>query len=133
MLSETLDLLRFSPVVSHKSCKELIITDVLTLQQNPLHQTEHEMADEVAVHVDSIFSQLPVLQNRMSLICQAVAQDPEMGEVMNYVLNGWPVVSAITPSLKSYYEVRHMSVSEGLLTYQSRIVIPSSQRPEILL
>ena len=56
-----------------------------------------------------------------------------MSEVMNYVLNGWPVVSTITPGLKPYYEVRHMlSVAEGLLTYQSRIVIPSSQRLEIL-
>ena len=91
------------------------------------------MADEVAIHVDSIFSQLPVTQNRMSIICQAMAQDPEMGEVMNYVLNGWLVLSTITPSLKPYYEVRHMlSVAEGLLAYQNCIVIPSSQRPEIL-
>ena len=61
-------LLRFSPVVSHKPGKELVITDALS--QNPLHQTEHEMADEVAIHVYSIFSQLPVTQNQMSLIHQ---------------------------------------------------------------
>ena len=56
-----------------------------------------------------------------------------MGKVMNYVLNGWLVVSTITLSRKPYYEMRHiLSVAEGLLTYQSCIVIPSSQRPEIL-
>ena len=56
-----------------------------------------------------------------------------MNDLMNYVMNGWPVVSAIAPALKLFYEARdQLSVADGLLTFQNRLVVPRGQRSEIL-
>jgi len=127
-----LRLMQFNPIVSHKPGKQLVIADALS--RNPTKDSQVcQLSVEVNTHVDAVMSQLPVSDNRMSKIRQAVIHDNELGEIMNYVVNGWPTVSAIVPHLKVYHEAKDMlSVVNGLLVYQNRIVIPRSQRQEIL-
>ena len=124
-------LLRFCPVVSHKPGKQLVIADALS--RNPVATTESDLESKVRQYVDSVVSQLPISTNRLSKIRQAVVYDNELAEVLGFVTNGWPVVSVIPSTLKAYYEARDMlSIVDGLLTYQNRIVIPRDQRQEIL-
>ena len=122
---------RFNPVVVHKPGRELVIADALS--RNPSKCSDTKLSDEVELYVDSIFTQMPVTQNRLSKLRNAIVHDSEMSDMLNYVMNGWPVVSAIAPALKPFYEARDMlSVVDGLLTYQSRLVVPKGQRSEIL-
>ena len=103
------------------------------LSRNPRKSTDTQLADEVELFVDSVMAQLPVTQNRLSKLRDATVHDSEMNDLMNYVMNGWPVVSAIAPALKLFYEARdQLSVVDGLLTFQNRLVVPRGQRSEIL-
>ena len=57
--------------------------------------------------------------------------DAELQEVINCVLNGWP--DLFPHHLKPYRDVLSgLSVIDGLLLYQHRIVIPHSERQGIL-
>jgi hypothetical protein len=124
-------LMQFNPVVSHKPGKQLVIADALS--RNPVKDQDCEIVQKVESYVDAVMSQLPVSANRMAKLRQAEVHDPELGDVISYVVNGWPTVSAIPGNLKCYYEARDvLSVVDGLLVYQQRLVIPKSQRVEIL-
>ena len=53
---------------------------------------------------------------------------------MNYTKNGWPANrNAVTEPVKGYFDARsELSVSNDLLLYRDRIVIPVSLRSEII-
>ena len=60
--------------------------------------------------------------------------DPEMIVLRSLIESGWPSDKAKVPHLvRSYWHVRHeLTVNEGLLFKQDRVVIPTSLRPNIL-
>ena len=57
-----------------------------------------------------------------------MAHDSYMSELSNYAMHGWPVVSAITPALKPFYEVP----IRNMLSIQNCIVVLPVQCAEIL-
>ena len=128
-------LMQFNPVVSHKPGKQLVIADALSRNPVYTHRSESEVKKmcEIENHVDAVMSQLPISTGRMAKLRQATVHDSELADVINYVVNGWPVTSVISPNLKVYHEARDMlSVVDGLLVYQHRVVVPRDQRLEIL-
>lgn len=58
-----------------------------------------------------------------------MAHDSDMSELSNYAMHGWPVVSAITPALKPFYEV---PVRNMLSIQNYCIVVLPVQHAEIL-
>ena len=60
--------------------------------------------------------------------------DPEMIVLRSLIESGWPSDKAKVPHLvRSYWHVRHeLTVNEGLLFKQDRVVIPTSLHPNIL-
>lgn len=127
--------MRFNPVVSHKPGKELVIADALS--RNPIPYTpspqDLKQEDEIRTYVEAVLKYLPVTNNRLEKLHSAMTHDDEMQDIINYVLNGWPTSHTIDPALRCYYRLRDdLSVVDGLLIYQNRIVIPKAQRDEML-
>lgn len=101
--------------------------------QLPVRVTEVELSDEIESYIDTVMAQLPVSDSRISRLQQSMVHDQDCANLMNFTLIGWPVASAVKPSLKVYYEAKdHLSVINGLLVYQNCIVVPPDQRAEIL-
>ena len=65
---------------------------------------------------------------------QATAEDTLLLRAIDYTVKGWPKYASNVPDeLKQLYGERaHLSVSQGLLLYNSRIVIPHSMQSEVL-
>jgi hypothetical protein len=62
---------------------------------------------------------------------EATDNDRDLQRVMSYTLEGWP--QHVHAALNEYKNVQaELSVSDGLLIYQNRVVVPASQRKQVL-
>ena len=107
------------------------------MSRNPTRKdctVEDKIAEEkVEAFVDAVQASWPVHRDKLEYIRQAVMQNQEMQTVISYVINGWPVSNTIPTHLKKILEVRgSLSVMDGLLVCDSRIVIRQELRSEML-
>ena len=73
----------------------------------------------------------PVKEERLEILKAETVHASAIRQVIGYVLNGWPQV--VPENLRAYQQVQgELSVMDGLLVYNSRIVVPVSQRKIIL-
>ena len=71
---------------------------------------------------------------KLDLIRKETANDPILAKTMVYTIDGWPNTNEILIELRDMYAVRNnLSVVDGLLFYEQRIVIPSVMRKEMLM
>ena len=101
-----------------------------TLSRNPIPHTSNDkdILEAVAVFVDGMESHWPVTPQRLQILHSTAVHDPEMLQVIKYLLNGWPA-----RSLQAYHQAQgKLSLINGLLVYNGRIVVPSSQCWDIL-
>lgn len=130
-------MMRFNANVKHVPGKELIVADALS--RSPIrkaHQDEltYELNEDISAHVAAVEESWNVSVNKLDTIRRATANDPILNEVLRYTSQGWPQYAINVPlNLKAYHEARnHLSVSQGLLIYDSRIVIPNIFKKEML-
>ena len=125
-------LMRYNVTAKHVPGKDMHISDALS--RSPLQSTESSTAEEVELHVQSVQSSMPASDAKKTEIRNAVNNDPVLQSAIVYTLTGWPRYEKDVPeSMKSLYAHRaSLSVTDGLLVFASRIVIPSPMRPEIL-
>ena len=72
----------------------------------------------------------PLTLQRLQLLHSATVHDPELQQVIEYVLNGWP--SRSPAKLQAYRQAQdELSLIRWLLVYNGRVVVPSSQRQDI--
>ena len=122
-------LMRFNASVHHVPGKELVIADALS--RHPRPDTESELSEEVTAHVDTVMSSQQISTRRMDSLKAATVHDKELQRVADYILNGWP--QTVPENMIPYKQVEgDLSLADGLIVYQNRIVVPSSQRKEIL-
>ena len=71
---------------------------------------------------------------RLKEIAEKTQQDENLRVALEYTANGWPVYrNQVKPALFDYFAVRNeLSVHDGLLVKNTRIVIPESMRKEII-
>jgi hypothetical protein len=77
----------------------------------------------------------PATNQRLRELESATKEDPVLGQVAHYVVNGWPLSSLDVPErVRPFYQFRNEILMEpgGLLTFRDRIVIPAAMRLEIL-
>ena len=77
---------------------------------------------------------LPMSASRKSELQSATSNGVTLQSAITFTMSGWPRYQRDVPeSLKKFYNVRNLlSVSNGLLTYTDRIVVPTALRGDIL-
>lgn len=84
--------------------------------------------EDVQSHMNMVSSALSVSDTKSKQIADETAKDTELQCVIENIKNGWPVGSC-----PLFYHIRgELSVVDGLLLKQSRIVIPQKLRRDIL-
>ena len=90
--------------------------------------------EDVNIHVHLIESNLPVSPGKRSELQTSTRDDATIQSAIGYTLSGWPIYEQDVPDdMKELFNVRsQLSVSDGLLMYADRIVVPNLLRSEML-
>lgn len=106
--------------------KHLILADALS--RAPVKNSASTTEDDVQAHVNMVSATLPVSDTKTKQIVEQTARDPELQRVMENMQKGWAAGSC-----PQFYHIRgELSVVDGLLLKQNRIVIPNELRQDIL-
>lgn len=127
-------LMRYRPTAEHVKGKDMWVSDTLSRQPLKLTVNDIENIDEIEQFVADVRSHWPMSDRRLVEMQKATADDATLQAAINYTVNGWPIYGQDVPNdVKDYFNERtHLSVAQGLLIYDDRIVIPSSKRREVL-
>jgi transposase InsO family protein len=122
---------RFNAVVRHVPGKDLVIADCLSRSPLPYNPSDVEAAEEVDAHVDMLRASWPISDRRLQSLRQATDADADLQRVIKYCEEGWPM--HVPAELRPYAKLKpDLTVVDGLLTYQDRIIVPTSQRSDVL-
>ena len=127
-------MLRFQFTIDHVPGKHLVIAD--TLSRAPVQKPTDQdliLQNDTRAFIDFVTERLPALESRLKQIEQEQKKDPVCKELSKYCLEGWPTKSSLSGPVKQYYPLApEMSIVNGLLMRNSRIIIPTSLRKQIL-
>jgi hypothetical protein len=129
-----LRLMRYNPVVTYVPGKEQVISDALSRNPLPYRPEDIDLSEEVEHYVASIQAMWPASPSRLQEIKNATIQDHTLALVSRFITTGWPESSSIVPpATKPFFNVRNqLSVVDGLIAYNDRIVIPEAMQKDIL-
>uniref|UniRef100_A0A0S7ESR5 Gypsy retrotransposon integrase-like protein 1 n=1 Tax=Poeciliopsis prolifica TaxID=188132 RepID=A0A0S7ESR5_9TELE len=106
--------------------KHLILADALS--RDPTHDSVSSTEEDIQCHVNLVSNVLPVSDRKLQQIVDATAKDTELQLVIQNMDEGWPIGSC-----SQFFNVKaDLSVVNGLLLKNNRIVIPQELRQEIL-
>lgn len=123
---------RFNPVAEHVPGKLLVVPD--TLSRSPMKLQQDSSDNDVEVFVNSVESLRPISDVRLEHIRQAQFRDASLQKALVYTKHGWPDrESCIDEAAREYFASRNeLSVSNGLLIFRERVVIPAELRSEVM-
>ena len=123
---------RFNCVAEYCKGSDLVVSDALS--RSPLKTYDTKMEDDITAYVNSCTSQLQITDRRMTAIKEATEADSNMQKLIRLTRDGWPRREKSLPKpIRSYFKVRNeLSVTDDLLIYRQRIVIPESQQNRVL-
>ncbi|KAG1671242.1 Transposon Ty3-I Gag-Pol polyprotein [Nymphon striatum] len=130
-----LRMMRFSYEVQHVPGKSLHTADALSRAPVDIQSDdEFNKECEVEAHVNMIMQALPASNARLDEIRIKQLEDNVCSQLVTFCkLDCWPNWAQTHPDLKIYWnQQQYLTVTEGLLLYQSRIVIPNDLRTSIL-
>lgn len=128
-------LMRFNfKEVKHTPGKELCVADALSRLQNREQNVSPTISeDDMEAHVDSFVQSIPVSDSKLQEIIELQNEDIVCKELKRFCLEGWPIKDRLTTALKPYWcERASLTVVNNLLVKESRIIIPSVMRLEVL-
>lgn len=130
-----LTLQHYSFSVEYSKGCSLHIAD--TLSCAPLPETTHEQVHNELVYRMEFEESNPELSGCRDATVQDIraeaSTDSEQKALCTFIETGWPNDKASVPALvHPYCSVRQLTIHEGLLFKQDRVVIPSSLRSSIL-
>ena len=86
-----------------------------------------KLAEEVEELKETVIKNLPATDQRLESIKKAQEKDAICTQVKMYVEEGWPPIMPSVPLLRPYWDKKqHLTVNDGLLMYDKRIVIPQA-------
>ena len=93
-----------------------------------------EIEWEIAADSAAIEQGWPLTSQRLSLIREAIQEDEELSAVFRYIDSGWPShASSMALIAQPYDGARgHLSIHDGLITYDDRLIIPRCLRADVL-
>nr|XP_037272794.1 uncharacterized protein K02A2.6-like [Rhipicephalus microplus] len=124
--------MRYQFAVKYVPGKLLATAD--TLSRAPCDLPTSKAVSSLEVYIGEVLKELPLqLENQLDEIRRLQAQDSECSSIMTYCEKGWPSKKRVPTHLAPYWKERErLSVYDGLLLLDRRIVIPSAQRKDIL-
>ncbi len=125
-------LMRYNPRAKHIPGKDMVAAD--TLSRSPLNMQQSDTDEPVELHVAVTQNDWPASNAKINHIKSATLTDKTLQHAINFTLKGWPKhIGEVPPTVRElFFNRMHLSVSEGLLLYDSRIVIPDNMKAEIL-
>ena len=96
--------------------------------------THGYMIEEIQNYTISVDTLRPISDRKLERIREYTAKDQILQEAMNYTRFGWPThMNSGRAELRDYFASRcELSISQGLLLYRDRLVVPEELRGEIL-
>lgn len=127
-------MLRFHFSIVHVPGKDLVLADTLLRAPEGL-PTEQDLIleSDTSAFIDFFMESLPASECRLKEIEEEQLNDPVCVEIAQYCAHGWPDKSCLSVPLKQYYQLSsEISVVNGLLMRNSRIIIRTKLREEVL-
>ena len=117
--------------VQYVSGKKIPVAD--TLSRRYVSDTYPEISEGMDLHVH-VLSSLPISDRKMKEIKAHTEQDPQMDQLKQVMLKGWPEERHRCPEqVLDYWNFRdEWTVVDGLMLKGQKIVIPSALRPKML-
>ena len=86
---------------------------------------------EAQIHM--LFEGLPVSDEKLEMFKKETINDTILQKLQEFTINGWPDNKSNVPSeLRPYYSLRsEITVVNGLLFKNDRIIVPTSMRKEM--
>lgn len=111
--------------------KENVLADALS-RVSPLPITQTDVTDSVPVNLLS--ASIPATRDRLEQLKIATSNDPQLSQIRHYVVHGWPAHrSECAPIAQEFWNYRdELSVEEGLIFKNHRLVVPDSERQYFL-
>ena len=124
----------YSFTISHVPGKFMYTADALSRAPSESEDTSSkELEEEVETYIAAVVSSLPATSKRLRQYQEAQLKDPECSLVAEYCQSTWPDKQTVRPELKPYWKVRgSLTVHDGLLLYDDRIVVPQALREETI-
>ena len=122
-------MMRFNAKVVHRPGKELLIADALS--RFPTNKQDSQIQEVVDSYIEYFEEDTSVTPDRLNKIRAATVHDSDLQQVISYVLHGWPV-KVPEHLMKFKREEGNFSVRNGLLIMNNRIVVPESQKEEVI-
>ena len=127
-------MMRFQFSITNVSGKALTTADALS--RTPLTQTtlaDEQLTVDSDIYVSAVLQNLHVTDKCLAEIQNAQEQDTVCEAVKQTCKQGWPNQSSIKGVLKKYAsEADHLSVQDGILMYDDRLVILTVLQQQIL-
>ena len=110
-----------------RSGRHLVLADALSRAYLPIENTDKS---EFEIH---LLDSRELSETMFQKLTAETKRDPELQQLHEVVMNGWPQTKEQTPmETRSYWNYRdEISCYEGLKFKGDRIIIPQSLRPEI--
>ena len=127
-----LRLARYIYTIEHVPGKLLYTAD--TLSRAPLAVSDtSDLPDEVESYVGEIIKAMPTSTESLRKYKEAQANDPTCAQVAEYCRVGWPKKRPKETDVVPYWTVKgSLTLHDGMLLYNSRIVIPPPLRLETM-
>ena len=102
--------------------KQLVVADTLSRAPQP------GIEWEIAANSAAVEQGWLLTSHRLLLIQEATKEDEELSAIFRYTDLGWPShTSSVASIAQPYYGVRgHLSIHNGLIPYDDRLIIPRS-------
>lgn len=119
--------------VEYKPGSKMYIADSLSRAALP-ETSEDEIDENLVIHVNLILKNLPITEERLKWLTEAVNKDESLQLLKKYYYDGWPdIKSKVDQLVMSYWNCRHeIHVIENLLLKGNSLIIPKALRPDIL-
>ena len=127
-----LRLARFDYSIQHIPGKLMYTADALS--RAPTSDSgESKLQDGANALLEVCISQLPASNWKLDEYRVSQAADPVCSAVMYFCRNGWPDKRNIKADIAPYWKVQgQITICDGLLLYQRRIVVPKNLQKEAL-
>lgn len=124
-------LMRFNMDVVHVPGKQIVIADALSRSPVPHTEDDEKKVEAVTAHAKAVKSSVSITPQKLELFRAATVHDPELQQVMDYMLNGWP--GKVDKQFQPYQQSQgELSLVDGLVIFNKRVVVPTALRQEIL-
>lgn len=128
-------LMRYSYDIVHVPGKALWTADTLSRApvQKQMTANDTELMESTNIYVDCIVNNLPASPTFMDTLKAQLEADSVCSRVMKMCADGWPDHAKQEPLLKDFWpEQATLTVEEGLLLKDTRLVIPAAMRNDVL-